>query len=240
MFVPSKLNYQVKLPQWSGPLDLLLDLIKTSKLDISTISLEKITDQYLLTLDILEKLSIPLTSDFLVMAATLTLIKSRKLLPQEKVEMEEIEEMNREIIENLLTYEKYKNASKNLKSLEENVFFFKSNKKSGKKTIPTKKLVDKWQNVELKDLVMHMAKITDLKKFSNNLKKIKAISLNEKIEFITKKLAQKSYLIFEELLEDPHKQEIIVTFWAILELYKNTKISLKQKEAFKEIRISLI
>ena len=222
-------------------MDLFLDLIKTAKLNINEVSITEVTNQYLLTLEILKKFSVSLTSDFLVMAATLTLIKSRKLLPQEDEEIEEIEEIKKSLIESLLNYEKFKNASKKLKDLEnQNFLVKKTNEVKRKNSLLPKKPINIWRNVGLKELIKAITKLVALDDFYANLKNISFIPLSEKIAFIKEKLVGKTILIFEELVkQNKTKREMVVTFWALLELHKNEEITLKQEEIFQTISISL-
>ena len=109
------------IEEFSGPLDLLLHLVKESKMDILNIEIEKITEQYLEYLDKMEEMNLEVTSEYLVMASELMYIKSKMLLPKrEKEENEEEEEDPREeLINRLLEYEAYKEITKTLKEKEE-------------------------------------------------------------------------------------------------------------------------
>ena len=106
------MNYVVKIDEFSGPLDLLLHLIKKSNIDIYDISIEEITEQYLEYINQMEKLDIEVASEYLIMASELMLIKSASLLPNnnDTEEYEYIdEEISREnLINRLIEYEKYK------------------------------------------------------------------------------------------------------------------------------------
>ncbi len=111
-------NYQFKLDQFEGPLDLLLHLIKKSKINIEDIFVSEITEQYLCYMEGLEELDMDRASDFLNMAATLVYIKSRTLVPK-PVEDDELEEdPEQELIERLKAYKIFKEASQDLKSME--------------------------------------------------------------------------------------------------------------------------
>ena len=87
------MDYSVKINEFEGPLDLLLHLIKESNIDVYDISIESITKQYLDYINQMEKLDIEIASSYLVMAAELMLIKSKSLLPIEKDDEEEVEEL---------------------------------------------------------------------------------------------------------------------------------------------------
>ena len=105
-----ELPYQVKLQVFEGPLDLLLQLIKKNKVDIYDIPISKITEQYLEYLDVIKQCNLEVVGDYLALAAQLSLIKSRMLLPQMPSE-DEVEDPRAELVQLLLEYERYKNYS---------------------------------------------------------------------------------------------------------------------------------
>ena len=111
-------NYQFKLDQFEGPLDLLLHLIKKSKINIEDIFVSEITEQYLCYMEGLEELDMDRASDFLNMAATLVYIKSRTLVPKPVDDDELEEDPEQELIERLKAYKIFKEASQDLKSME--------------------------------------------------------------------------------------------------------------------------
>jgi len=107
--------YRIELESFQGPLDLLLHLIRKNELDIYDIPIADITNQYLAYLDIMKDLDLEVASEFLVMAATLTYIKSRMLLPVDEEEEEgEGEDPREELIRRLIEYQKYKRAAQDL------------------------------------------------------------------------------------------------------------------------------
>ena len=110
----------IKINEFEGPLDLLLHLIKESKMDIFEINIVDITDQYLAYINRMEEMNLDIASEYLVMASELLEIKSRKLLPRQKEKEEESEEENPEeaLINRLVEYQKYKDMTAGLKELE--------------------------------------------------------------------------------------------------------------------------
>ena len=115
------MDYLVKIDDFEGPLDLLLHLVKESNIDIKDINICDITNQYLEYIHKWEELNINVASSYLVMAATLMEIKSSSLLPNEKIEEtddEEIGETRETLIQKLIEYEKYKEITKDFKKLE--------------------------------------------------------------------------------------------------------------------------
>ncbi|MBI5665416.1 MAG: segregation/condensation protein A [Nitrospirae bacterium] len=109
-----------KLPVFEGPLDLLLHLIKESKIDIYDIPIVDITRQYLGYIKMLKELNLEIAGDFLVMAATLIHIKSKMLLPPDEDQSEDvIEDPRTELVQRLLEYQSYKDSSLHLRKREE-------------------------------------------------------------------------------------------------------------------------
>ncbi len=104
--------YRIEIDKFTGPLDLLLHLIKRDELDIYDIPIAEITRQYLEYLDIMREFNLEVASEFLVMASTLVYLKSRMLLPLDDEEEEEIEtDPREELIRRLIEYQRYKTAA---------------------------------------------------------------------------------------------------------------------------------
>lgn len=107
--------YKINLPTFEGPLDLLLYLIRKDELDIWDIPIARITDEYLSHLELMQELNLDIAGEFLLMAATLTTLKSRMLLPTETGQSpEEIEDPRTELVERLLEYQRYREAAEGL------------------------------------------------------------------------------------------------------------------------------
>ena len=118
--IGDNMEYEVKIDAFEGPLDLLLHLIKESKVDIWDIKIVDITDQYLKYIKSMQELNLNVASEYLVMASELMEMKSKMLLPRYKEEEEEEELDPREqLIQKLIEYQKYKDMTKNFKELEE-------------------------------------------------------------------------------------------------------------------------
>ena len=112
-------DYKVQLEVFEGPLDLLLYLIKRDELDIYDIPIERITKQYMQYLDVMKMLDLSIAGEFLVMAATLMMIKSRLLLPvEDRPELEAEEDDPRwDLVRQLVEYKKFKDAADHLEDL---------------------------------------------------------------------------------------------------------------------------
>ena len=116
------MEYKFKINEFEGPLDLLLHLIKQSEMDIMDIEIVKLTDQYLEYINNMEKFNLNVASEYLVLASTLTYLKSKALLPKKETEEEEDDEYNEtkeDLINRLLEYKRYKEVTNAFKVLED-------------------------------------------------------------------------------------------------------------------------
>ncbi len=227
-----------KLDEFSGPLDLLLHLIKENKMDILNIEMEKITDQYMEYLNKMEEMNLEVTSNYLVLASELLYIKSKMLLPRPKDEEEEEEEDPRsELVTRLLEYQTYKEITKTLKEKEEL-----------RKEIYTKAPED------MKDFMTEGVNITDelniddlvdaFKKFLLRQKENKPIhtqvtekevTVAERRKRIKDIIFKKKKVSFFELFEDYSKEYVVATFLAVLEMAKAGELTIKQEKTFDDI-----
>lgn len=232
------MDYRVKLNIFEGPLDLLLHLIKEQKLDLYDIPISTITKQYLEHIDIMKELNLNIAGDYLVMAAELTRIKSRMLLPQQEPEEENEsgEDPRENLVRQLLEYRKYKEAAAELRVMELN-----------QKEIFTRNVPE--QLVEGDDDIKYDVTVYDLMiAFKNIVKElsfredyevtIDKISITDKINSIMEKLSDEISITFDELLHLARsKMEIIATFLGILELMRLNLIKIQQIKQFAPIRI---
>ncbi|WP_394896183.1 segregation and condensation protein A, partial [Clostridium baratii] len=108
---------KIKVADFEGPFDLLLHLIKKNKMNIYNIEIYKITNQYLAYLDTMKEMDLEITSEFIVIAATLIEIKSKSLLPKAKVEEELEEDIEKRLVEKLILYKKIKASTEYFKSI---------------------------------------------------------------------------------------------------------------------------
>lgn len=107
-------GYAVKLAVFEGPLDLLLHLIRQNEVDITDIPIARIAEQYLETIELMQELNLDVAAEYLVMAATLALIKSRMLLPDEGEDEEDAVDPRAELVQRLLEYQRFKEAAETL------------------------------------------------------------------------------------------------------------------------------
>lgn len=225
-----------KLEQFSGPLDLLLGLLQDQKLDITTIALSEVTEQYLMYIEEIEETAAEDIADFLVIATRLLLLKSQTLLPQFSLE----EEPEGDLSAQLRLYKAFVDASKHINTL------WLEDKRSAFRTEPKRFSVDVIppQNMTLDLLKQSMIQLVNRLKPLKALPQAridKAVSLKEKIakiQAIIKKI--KKFNFFEIIEESQNKTDVIVSFLAILELVKQKEIFLKQEDTFADIMIERV
>lgn len=226
-------SYSVKVPVFEGPLDLLLHLIKQDKIDIYDIPIAQITRQYLEYMEIMKELNLEIASEFLVMAATLIYIKSRMLLPpDETIEAGELEDPRAGLVQRLLEYQAFKEASVTLKERESvwtNIFAREPMVVDESTLEPEPYLFD----VNLFDLLGVLKKI--LQKAPPEAIRItrETLTVKDKIAVILEKMENEDAIRFDDLftstgdsINDPSAEvvltrvEIIVTFLALLEVLR--------------------
>ncbi len=239
------LSFRVALPNFEGPLDLLLHLIKEHKLDIFDIPVALITQKYLEYLDRMRELNLDIAGEFLVMASTLAHIKSRLLLPrteQPAAEVETQEEQGdprEELVRRLLDYQKYKEAAETLGRqdiLDRDVFPRRvavdqipiPEEEVGLQEISVYKLIEALDRV-LKDATP---------KFQHEVVREK-VSLSEAMQRIAERLREEGEVSFFSMFEGKRtRTQIIITFLAMLEMVKLKVIRVFQEEGKDEILLS--
>lgn len=232
------MEYEVKIDAFEGPLDLLLHLIKESKVDIWDIKIVDITNQYLNYIKSMEKLNLNIASEYLVMASELMEMKSKMLLPRYQDENEEEEVDQREqLIQRLIEYQKYKEMTKSFKELEEvrHEFYTKA-PESLKEYVDESTVIS--SDVTLDDLMNAFQKFIERKKLEKPLSTTvtkKEITVEERRATIRNILRKKKKVDFFELFEEVTKEYIVVTFLAVLEMAKKQEIIIYQENNFDNI-----
>jgi segregation and condensation protein A len=235
-------DYKVKLEVFEGPLDLLLYLIKKEEVDIYDIPIERITNQYMEYLTLMQMLNLEVAGEFLVMAATLMYIKSRMLLPVDQqvtdAEAEEGEDPRWELIRQLVEYKKFKDAAAQLSKREDeqaNIFprqapdaGIEANKDVPLAEVSIFDLINAFNDV--------LKKATAREDFHEILEE--RFTVSDKIEEILYTLRDRLEMIFSELFANAgSRAEVVVTFLALLELIRMKRLKVQQTEAFGEIRV---
>ncbi len=228
-----------KINEFEGPLDLLLHLIKENKMDIMNIEIEKITDQYIAYLNEQEKMNLEIASEYLVMASELIELKSKLLLPNQKIETEEGEEVDprEDLVNRLLEYQAYKEITKVLKEKEElrKEIYTKSPESVKNYVDENAKLSS---DITLEDLVEAFKKYLERKKESKLLKTkvtTNEISVSSRRLEIKSILKEQSKVSFFKLFPVLNKEYIVATFLAILEMAKNKELKITQEKNFDDI-----
>jgi segregation and condensation protein A len=230
--------YQVRLPDFEGPLDLLLHLIEREELDITTLSLAAVTSQYLEYLTILEQVHVDAIADFLVIAAKLILIKSQALLPRPPETARQGEEdAGDELVRQLITYKQFKEVARGLGELEA------ANRRTFVRVAPPPKIEKKVDLSgvtvgQLLQLVREALAVDKPQESVGAVVRPYTLTIRDQIALIRHRLSQQPEVSFRRLLERTGSRiEIIVTFLAVLELLKRRAVKISQAEMFGDIVI---
>ena len=228
--------YQVKLPVFEGPLDLLLHLIRGNQIDITDIPIARITDEYFQVLTLLHELDLEVAGEFLVMAATLVYIKSRMLLPVEpSVDGETVEEDPRTaLVDMLLEYERFRAAAETLADREDGqrLFFFRSTPLDippGGGTL----------EVSLLDLLAAFRDVLRRVDDQGALTLVpRPVTTAERMVAILDQMALQGSVTFEALFPSAVDRSLVIaTFLALLELLRQGAVRVRQRVPFGEIVI---
>ncbi len=238
---PSPEEYRVKLDVFEGPLDLLLYLIRKEEVDIYDIPIERITQQYIAYLDLMRMLDLSIAGEFIVMAATLMMIKSRMLLPADERTAEDEEEEEGDprwdLVRQLVEYKKFKDAAIHLGSLEEqqeNIFL----RAEGDVELGAQPDVS-LEDVSIFDLIAAFNEALS-KVQKEELREIFAerFTVGEKIDYLMERLEKTERLSLTALFADmTSRHEVVCTFLAVLELMKLRQIRATQETAYGAIEL---
>ncbi|MCI6190139.1 MAG: segregation/condensation protein A [Clostridium sp.] len=239
---------KIKVANFEGPFDLLLHLIKKNKMNIYNVEIYKITNQYLAYLDTMKEMDLEITSEFIVVAATLIEIKSKTLLPKIKNnnEEEDEEDIEKKLLEKLILYKKIKASTLFFKDKYLNSGDVYSKKPEIIEEIKSDKDTnDSLKNISLLDLYRIYNNL--LETYLNKQNKTTTIQKNiqvdkykieDKIEYLKNTIPTGKIVAFDDLtLECECKLEYVVTFLALLELMKLKTVKVYQNEGFGNILI---
>lgn len=236
-------KFEIKLPLFEGPFDLLLFFIERDELDIYDIPIAKITEDFLSYLNQLEQLNVEVASEFILVAATLMRIKAKMLLPRPTLDEDgnEIDPRD-ELIRHLLEYKKYKSVIAELSEMEMN----RLNQERRGNLMKEIRLLSETVNVEaeIQDLDLYkmmrvFEKVVDRFEFEKNKPIHKVVQYPYTIAgqktYVLSRLgtAEKGRISFKEMIEEsPEKMVVIYNFLAILELLQLMQITLHIGEGF--------
>lgn len=229
---------------FEGPLDLLLHLIKKSKMEIFDIEISEITRMYLNYIEEMTDMNLDIASEYLVMAAELIEMKSRKLLPNKKDEEEDAIEENpeEELKRRLVEYKKYKESTEVFRSLEENRANYYTKAPESLKQYSSEKLENDG-SVGIFDLLDAFQKLLERQEYNkpkNTKITKKELSVKERVAKIRDILKVHKKLNFIELFDDFSKPYVVVTFLSVLEMAKNREINIKQDNNFSDIYLERV
>jgi len=245
------MDYKVRLEKFEGPLDLLLYLIKKQEVDIYDIPIAKITEQYLEYIEMLEFLNLELAGEFLVMAATLMRIKARLLLPVQVDEEEEEIDPRQQLVQQLLEYQKFKAAATELDSMryQRHLLFERPEQESAEVEEESEFSYKEPEEVEeeaefsysLFDLITAFKGVLEEARTRYMDVRAEESSIEEKMEYLKQRLAEKEVIAFEDLFEsDTGVAGLIATFLAMLELLRLRVAKVKQSKPFGQIWIQKV
>jgi segregation and condensation protein A len=219
-----------RLPIYEGPLDLLLHLIKRAELDPQDVATSIITEQYLEQLDLMEQLNLDIAGEYLVMAATLLLIKSFALLPHpELADTEEAEDLKRDLVERLLEYQRYREAAA---KLGERALLGRDVFAAAGEAVPEAQEPAASFEVSIFDLVSAMAAV--LKRIGDRTPRrieLRDIPVAQCIPRIFAALGEGERVVFAALFEDLMDRPLMIaTFMALLELIRRGAVRVWQED----------
>lgn len=233
--------YEVKTEQFKGPLEKLLELIETKKLEITELNLGLVTDDFLKYLESIKKevgqkseAELRLLADFIVVASRLILIKSKALLPNLELTTEEQDDI-KDLEKRLQFYKNFKPAIIIIKKLYSNKKFMASRPFFANRPI----FFNPPKNISIENINKSMANLFDsIKQISLETQTIETtlIKLEEKIEEIILKIRD-GISNFGHLIKEKSKKEIVVMFLALLHLLREQTIEVEQTEGFSDITI---
>ncbi len=232
-------NHRIDLEMFEGPLDLLLFLIKKDELNIYDIPIAQITRDFLGYVELAKELQLHSAGDFVLMAATLMKIKARMLLPVEADGDEEVEDPRTELMNMLLEYKRYKEATTAFSEMErsERPHFY---------NIPAA-----WtpaqddhtailEDVKLYDIMLTFQYlIKNYEEPVTHSVAVEEVTLSEQVGFLNGLLRANAKVSFASLLEKfSSRLVLVVTFLAILEMLRNRQVMVKQSKLFDDLLIS--
>ena len=247
-----EINYKLEKLNFDGPLDLLLKLIEKDKIDIYDIPIADITKQYLEYMDAMELKDLDLMSDFLLMAATLLEIKARMLLPRDEEEGEEEEDPRDELVQRLILYRHFKYMASELEQMEDEAskHIYKEKEDVPPEVagyIPPVDLDELLSGVDAGRLRAIFLEVMrrheyrrDERRESFGVIRRERMPIGARISSLINFARKKRHFSFRSLLESKAtKQEVVVTFLAVLELMKVGAMKADQQEPGGDMELSI-
>jgi segregation and condensation protein A len=240
-------NFEIKLPLFEGPFDLLLFFIERDELDIYDIPISTITNDFLLYIHQLERLNVEVASEFILVAATLMRIKSKMLLPRPQIDEQGHEiDPREELVRHLLEYKKYKSVVDNFHRMEETELM---KEKRGNVSRELKFLAEstnveaELQDVTVFKLMMMFEKVLKRHEAEKNKPIHEVIQFPYTVEgqktYLMEELSSKERVSFSQLLETfPTRLGLIFNFLAILDMLALQMLTIQVGEGFNNFWVS--
>lgn len=228
---------RVSLEVFDGPLDLLLSLVKERQLDIASVPLATVAQQYFEYISLMEALDVELAAEYLVIAATLVFLKSKSLLPPipgafVDEEAETAEQVEERLRARLMAYSKYREAGEALRELasEAAAFYFRD---SGD---PAGRLTQRYRIEASRLSNAFLAMLRNAKEERRTVAR-ERVSLLAQMDYVMRRIRADGGTLFSALCAELGQESIIVTFLAVLELIRRNRIGFEQAHAFGDIKL---
>jgi segregation and condensation protein A len=232
--------YTIRLQNFEGPLDLLLFFIKRDELDIYNIPIARITKEFLDYLHFMESLDLEVAGEFVVMAAELMQIKAKLLLPPEPGEVEETDP-RANLVKRLVEYKRFKEVATGMVRMEA-----EAARRSARGYFDADPVAvveednrDVLREVSLFDLIASFRFAVERmpKRFVHEITRLN-VTIDEQIQFLTDFFSRRSEATFGELVvEMDERIRVVVTFLALLEMIRSSRLIVRQRDSYGEISI---
>jgi segregation and condensation protein A len=230
-------RYRFRAGEFEGPLDLLLHLVRINEVEIADIPIVEITRQYHEYLDLMRELNLEIAGEYIVMAATLMHIKSQMLLPKDPLLEEEEEDPRAALTQQLLEYQRYKQAAENLQAMDSVRGLIWTRDES----IPEEFRGEEMLAVDMFQMISAFRKLLGRLGDEARLQlRRDTVSVVDKIRWLTELLERRRSVTLGECLESfPERLDCIATFLAVLEMMRLRVLVAFQRKLFGEIRLAL-
>ena len=243
------MSYRVRTDSFEGPFDILLYLVSRQRVDIGSISISQIADQYLAEVSRMQFVDLDVASDFLLVASTLLEIKAASLVPRQKDEIDEQiaelgpEEARETLVQRLLEYKQYKNAAASLESRQKAQARLHV-RPYGPDPLFLQAMPDFLSDVTLESLGYLAANVFgrhETALLESEHIASKPIPVETHVRALHARIKNRKHLMFSQIVNDETPTPIVVvSFLAVLELYKRNMVDIVQNEAFGDIEIDYI
>lgn len=228
---------RISFEVFDGPLDLLLHLVREKELDIATVPLASMAEQYFQYISMMEAIDVEVAAEYLVIAATLVFLKSKSLLPPIPSEFQDDDGETPEQIEErlrsrLIAYSKYREVGEELRSrqLEAGSFYYRD---AGD---PSSDLTQRYRIDPEKLTRAFLAMLRSARPEKRTVAR-ERVSLMAQMDYIMRKVRAEGDVLFSTLCRELGRESIIITFLAILELIRRSRVGFEQPGHFDDIRI---